>query len=107
MFLAVLHIVRPTDGIMPALNIMVPKSSFFAKWLLTGGPGECYCGNRLSSPTASESDCSFACNGDKSQICGGFNRLSVWEDPTIEEDVAGPTDYDSLGCYTEGACATF
>ncbi|KAM0204533.1 hypothetical protein ACHAPA_002021 [Fusarium lateritium] len=42
--------------------------------------GECYCGNVLANDTvkADTGDCNVACNGDKSLLCGGGSRLSVY-----------------------------
>lgn len=42
--------------------------------------------------------------GDKSQVCGGYNIVSVWEDPTFPVLSAPPNaaeDYQSLGCYSD------
>ena len=49
-----------------------------------------------------ESDCNFACNGDKQETCGGFNRLSVYHDPTFKHSSGKAAEYSSLGCWTEG-----
>ncbi|KAL3426463.1 WSC domain-containing protein-like protein 5 [Phlyctema vagabunda] len=42
--------------------------------------GECYCGNTLASgaTNSTESDCSYTCSGDSSELCGGSNRLTVY-----------------------------
>ncbi|KAF5018771.1 hypothetical protein F66182_9240, partial [Fusarium sp. NRRL 66182] len=47
--------------------------------------GECYCGNVLANDTmkADVNDCNMACNGDKTLLCGGPSRLSVY----ISEDL--------------------
>jgi hypothetical protein len=42
---------------------------------------ECYCGNTLNEGsvlTVKQEDCSFACPGDKSQLCGAGQRLSLY-----------------------------
>ncbi|KAH8883555.1 WSC-domain-containing protein [Thozetella sp. PMI_491] len=41
---------------------------------------ECYCGNALNngSIAAVEADCSFACGGNGTEVCGAGNRLSVY-----------------------------
>lgn len=42
---------------------------------------ECYCGNGLSveSNPADDTDCNMACSGAATEICGGSNRLSVFQ----------------------------
>ncbi len=42
---------------------------------------ECYCGSALQarSVAAADGDCSMECSGDASQMCGGPNRLSVYQ----------------------------
>ncbi|CAI6334186.1 unnamed protein product [Periconia digitata] len=51
------------------------------KYFGTEYGGECYCGNMLSADTATaaESDCQFLCGGDKQQLCGAGDRLSLYE----------------------------
>lgn len=39
---------------------------------------ECYCGHKIQAPNASESECSMECKGEKSNMCGGANRLSIY-----------------------------
>ncbi|KAI0018314.1 putative glyoxal oxidase [Xylariomycetidae sp. FL0641] len=42
--------------------------------------GECYCGNTLqNNSTTALSGCSFRCNGNSSEVCGGSNRLNVYD----------------------------
>ncbi|KAK4119638.1 WSC-domain-containing protein [Parathielavia appendiculata] len=42
---------------------------------------ECYCGSELNvnSTLAVEEDCNMACSGDVNGVCGGSNRLSVYQ----------------------------
>ena len=42
---------------------------------------ECYCGDSFNtgSVVAAESDCSFKCPGDATELCGAGNRLTVYE----------------------------
>ena len=41
---------------------------------------ECFCGNKLPSTIApKQSDCNMDCTGDKSQKCGGGNRMNVYK----------------------------
>ncbi|KAG4436351.1 hypothetical protein IFR05_008172 [Cadophora sp. M221] len=65
---------------------------------------ECFCGASVNNIQATETDCDSPCAGDKTEICGGFNRVSIYQDPTFP--VADPTtisDYQKLGCYSEGS----
>ncbi|XP_036385810.1 WSC domain-containing protein 2-like [Megalops cyprinoides] len=39
---------------------------------------ECYCGHRIQGWNASDGDCNMTCKGDRSIICGGPNRLSIY-----------------------------
>lgn len=39
---------------------------------------ECYCGHKVQAPNASESECNMECKGEKSNLCGGANRLSIY-----------------------------
>ncbi|KAA8592245.1 hypothetical protein FQN60_017700 [Etheostoma spectabile] len=39
---------------------------------------ECYCGHKIQAPNASDSECNMECKGEKSNLCGGANRLSIY-----------------------------
>lgn len=39
---------------------------------------ECYCGHKIQAPNASESECNMECKGERSNLCGGANRLSIY-----------------------------
>ncbi|KAM4616485.1 sialate:O-sulfotransferase 2 [Polymixia lowei] len=39
---------------------------------------ECYCGHKIQAPNGSESECNMECKGEKSNLCGGANRLSIY-----------------------------
>lgn len=80
---------------------------------------ECFCGNTLGGTGApATSGCSMACQGDSSEICGGPDRLTIWEykggdepepSPTSTPP-AGPTStpfpgWTKEGCYTDSAAA--
>lgn len=44
----------------------------------------------------------YACTGDKTQICGGSNRISLYMDPTFKKvDNTVISDYMAVGCYSE------
>ncbi|KAL8846641.1 MAG: hypothetical protein Q9221_008281 [Calogaya cf. arnoldii] len=65
---------------------------------------ECYCGYTLRSGSvpAETRECNTPCTGDKTQTCGGGNRLDVYEyskASTQAQPSAAP--YASEGCYTE------
>ncbi|PWI74848.1 putative glyoxal oxidase precursor [Purpureocillium lilacinum] len=65
--------------------------------------GICFCGATVNGPQVDDSKCSFPCEANKSEICGGNDELSIWQDPTFPK---GPDDttvdsYKSLGCYTD------
>ena len=66
--------------------------------------GECYCGNGLQSYSAvGFKGCDMPCSGNKTELCGGNNRLSVYNlttyvPPTTVKQVG---TYLSQGCYNE------
>jgi len=39
---------------------------------------ECYCGHKIQAANVSESECNMECKGEKSNLCGGPNRLSIY-----------------------------
>lgn len=62
--------------------------------------GECYCGNSVNGPSVDESQCSFPCTGNKSEVCGGGNIISIYQDTTFNPiDDTTVADYAPLGCY--------
>lgn len=65
--------------------------------------GVCYCGSFLDSEELDDAQCNQPCTGDKSQICGSDDNLSVWEDPTFSAVPADVevSDYEDLGCHTD------
>ncbi|KAF2495308.1 WSC-domain-containing protein [Lophium mytilinum] len=67
--------------------------------------GQCFCGSSVIGTAAPETDCNLPCNGDSGEICGGQDRLSIYQDPTFPEadNIAVSSDYMSLGCYTEAS----
>lgn len=65
--------------------------------------GDCRCGNSIVGSLATQDQCSLPCNGNHTQVCGGTNHVSVYMDPTFKPvDSTTISDYQSLGCYTEG-----
>ncbi|KFA78018.1 hypothetical protein S40288_05246 [Stachybotrys chartarum IBT 40288] len=69
--------------------------------------GVCFCGPTVNGAALEDSQCSFPCNGDKSQTCGGNNIVSVYQDPTFSADSDSVTtdNYVPLGCYTDQGAA--
>lgn len=62
--------------------------------------GVCFCGNSVNGAQLDESKCNFPCSGNKSEVCGGDNILSVYQDTTfLPIDDVDTDDYVSLGCY--------
>ncbi|XP_063420121.1 uncharacterized protein LOC134705307 [Mytilus trossulus] len=42
---------------------------------------ECFCGNNMDTitfPKTPERECNMACTGDRTQMCGGFCRISIY-----------------------------
>lgn len=68
---------------------------------------QCFCDDVVSSTMAkaAESDCNMPCSGDAQEICGGSDRLSIYNSTalvpaTIQQDVDSWL-YD--GCWTDDA----
>lgn len=82
-------------------------ASFCSKYALFGLEygGECYCGNQLASGSnlAPSADCAMACNGNNTQLCGGPNRLTVFNNTAYQPVQVVPSvgAYQSQGCYYE------
>jgi hypothetical protein len=58
----------------------------------------------MNGATYNNTGCNMPCTGNPSEVCGGANRLTVYENdeftpPQIVPSVGG---YDSMGCVTEG-----
>lgn len=60
---------------------------------------ECYCGNTVPPTSARETDCSFLCAGDKTEVCGAGDRLSVYNIAPVPSAEVGEFTYQ--GCYTD------
>ncbi|KAK3103146.1 hypothetical protein FSP39_016819, partial [Pinctada imbricata] len=39
---------------------------------------ECFCGNELNTTKRPEKECNMPCSGNKIQICGGNQKMSVY-----------------------------
>lgn len=79
---------------------------------------ECYCGNTLlgGSAAAAGTDCNMACNGNTTEVCGGPNRLTLFDSgahtgtSTTAPVASGtgsagalPSGWAYKGCYVDGA----
>lgn len=53
-----------------------PRRSYLYAGLEAGA--ECYCGNRLPVVSVGPEECNHECKGEKSSVCGGVGRLSVY-----------------------------
>lgn len=70
--------------------------------------GECFAGNSIASNSGSGStNCNMPCNGNNSQICGGPNALSMFQNTKYMEAsnkatvMSGTWSYQ--GCYTDSS----
>ena len=76
---------------------------------------ECYCGNQLANYGApATSGCDMTCRGDTSEICGGGNRLSLFNYTSPSSSTGGspstpatlaPSGWKAVGCYTDSVTA--
>uniref|UniRef100_A0A8C3KRJ9 WSC domain containing 2 n=1 Tax=Calidris pygmaea TaxID=425635 RepID=A0A8C3KRJ9_9CHAR len=60
---------------------------------------ECYCGHKIQASNASESECNMACKGERSNICGGVNRLSVYRLELAQESARRYGSAIFRGCF--------
>lgn len=63
---------------------------------------ECYCGHRIQAPNASESDCNMECKGEKNNMCGGANRLTIFR-LELSQESARRCEY-SIASHVENQC---
>ncbi|MCJ1242521.1 hypothetical protein MMC14_010529, partial [Varicellaria rhodocarpa] len=62
---------------------------------------ECWCANALQSYSVlGQTDCSMACTGNSSELCGGPSRLSVYNLTTF----VPPTTVKAVGSYVLKGC---
>ncbi|OBT50969.1 hypothetical protein VE04_08835 [Pseudogymnoascus sp. 24MN13] len=77
---------------------------------------ECYCGNALTSALGAETDCAMTCGGDANELCGGPNRMNVFENTAISASTPVTTPvpantnvavagWTAGGCYTDTVAA--
>ncbi|KAK3950414.1 WSC domain-containing protein [Pseudoneurospora amorphoporcata] len=64
--------------------------------------GVCYCGNTVNGQQLAEASCNYPCTSNSSQVCGGTDIISIYQDPTfLPVDEVTVADYDHLGCWTD------
>ncbi|KFY34113.1 hypothetical protein V494_07045 [Pseudogymnoascus sp. VKM F-4513 (FW-928)] len=75
---------------------------------------ECYCGNTLASAVSDEADCAMTCSGNADELCGGPDRLNVFESTATSPSTtkAPPTNtavavpgWTAGGCYVDSVAA--
>lgn len=60
---------------------------------------QCWCGNASTDyDQYGETTCTLSCSGDSSEICGGYNAMSVYENDGI---VAPNPNPSFLGCFAD------
>ncbi|KAL2132695.1 hypothetical protein VTI74DRAFT_3475 [Chaetomium olivicolor] len=68
---------------------------------------ECYYGNTAPTEAAPKSDCSMACSGDATEMCGAGMRLSVYGPViTAPPPIVGTTNPAAVGNFVYGGCYT-
>ncbi|NXI34832.1 WSCD2 protein, partial [Galbula dea] len=60
---------------------------------------ECYCGHKIQASNASESECNMVCKGERSNICGGVNRLSIYRLELAQESARRYGSAIFRGCF--------
>ncbi|KAK3514500.1 hypothetical protein QTP70_018667 [Hemibagrus guttatus] len=60
---------------------------------------ECYCGHRIQAANVSDSECNMQCKGEKSKMCGGANRLSIYRLELSQESARRYGSAIFKGCF--------
>ncbi|NWX47932.1 WSCD2 protein, partial [Steatornis caripensis] len=60
---------------------------------------ECYCGHKVQASNASESECNMECKGERSNTCGGVNRLSIYRLELAQESARRYGSAVFRGCF--------
>ncbi|XP_016409370.1 WSC domain-containing protein 2-like isoform X2 [Sinocyclocheilus rhinocerous] len=60
---------------------------------------ECYCGHKIQAPNVSESECNMECKGEKSNLCGGPKRLSIYRLELSQESARRYGSAIFKGCF--------
>ncbi|XP_067395463.1 sialate:O-sulfotransferase 2 [Emydura macquarii macquarii] len=60
---------------------------------------ECYCGHKIQALNVTESECNMECKGEKINICGGVNRLSIYRLELAQESARRYGSAIFRGCF--------
>ncbi|XP_068019462.1 LOW QUALITY PROTEIN: sialate:O-sulfotransferase 2 [Melanerpes formicivorus] len=60
---------------------------------------ECYCGHKVQAPNASETECNMLCKGERTNTCGGVNRLSIYRLELAQESARRYGSAIFRGCF--------
>ncbi|XP_026986591.1 WSC domain-containing protein 1 [Orcinus orca] len=60
---------------------------------------ECYCGNRLPAMSMGPEECNHECKGEKSSVCGGVGRLSVYRVEQLQPGSRKRRTVTYRGCF--------
>uniref|UniRef100_A0A8D1KDR0 WSC domain-containing protein n=1 Tax=Sus scrofa TaxID=9823 RepID=A0A8D1KDR0_PIG len=60
---------------------------------------ECYCGNRLPVVSVGPEECNHECKGEKSSVCGGVGRLSVYRVEELQPSSRKRRTVTYRGCF--------
>ncbi|XP_065765475.1 sialate:O-sulfotransferase 1 isoform X1 [Muntiacus reevesi] len=60
---------------------------------------ECYCGNRLPAMSVGPEECNHECKGEKSSVCGGVGRLSVYRVEELQPSSRKRRTVTYRGCF--------
>lgn len=97
-----LSTIMPTAGGQPEMTVAHCTSACQGAGFTLAGVEyglECYCGNKttnLGEPTTE--GCNMGCNGNKTELCGGFDRLNLYGYQNAQ-----PNGWTYKGCYIDGA----
>lgn len=70
-----------TASVDGAMTVEKCQAACFAgSYLLSGVEfgSECYCDNNINSGSSVLNGCTYTCNGDQTELCGGSNRLNLY-----------------------------
>ncbi|XP_065548217.1 sialate:O-sulfotransferase 2 [Lathamus discolor] len=62
---------------------------------------ECYCGHKIQASNTSESECNMECKGERSNTCGGVNRLSIYRLELAQESARRYGSAIFRGCFRQ------
>ncbi|KAF2805845.1 WSC-domain-containing protein, partial [Mytilinidion resinicola] len=111
----------PTEGGGDSLTVEVCLAACAAAKFPYAGveySGQCYCGSQLSNgghaADDGEAQCNMRCNGDKTEFCGGPDRLNLYIASTSSSTtttsatlsaVLLPIGWTARGCYLDDPAA--